>query len=1075
VSGRHPVGELKVSVLGALDIQGVDKHALGSRKARTLIKVLAVARGQPVPVSRLIDCLWPNRPPARPSQQISVLISRLRSVLGPERLPRSDAGYQLLADWIDLDVANHLASAAARRLVAQNYASARLAADAALALMRGELLADEPDSPWADEERAAVAKLGVDVRRTAARAALAIGDFPAAREMSEAVVEADPYDEGALQVFMAALAFGGQPGTALATFARARKRLREELGVDPSPATDAVHKAILQGKPIPGLVIAVATNHGREPGAVTQVAEESRGTGLAGRTAELAMLDAALAQVPAGGIRLTVVEGDSGIGKTRLVTHWAARLRGDGTTVLLAGCAGLDRMVPLHPLVAALDQFVDEDRRRAQALFGPQPAFRTLLEAPRTDPTPAVIAPALNASVRRRMFDMMLNTFAHIASAGPTVLILDDIHLAGELTRAWIEFARARPSGVPLMVVVTQLITSRQPHHVDDRITLGPLDLAAAELIVGRNRAVELHALTGGNPLFLRQLALTDQHSSLPATIRQAVDARCDQLGAAARTLRTAATIGRVVDPDLLMEVLNLHPVDLFAHLEAGVKALFLDEGAGAFTFHHELVRDALAAGLTGPWRAHVHRTVARLMEARQTPDPIQVADHARLGGDLTQAVSTLMVAARTCFRRRDYAEAERLLTDAIDLEDNADSRLLRAEVRITMGQFARAAEDARAAIVRGAGAAGMETAAWCAYYLGDFDYALTLAEEGAALADSPGTRARCLVIAGRLLHAEGHLEPAEQRFGDARKLADESGFNTLAAVWLAALRCDQGRAREALELLRLPPTAPDELDQPLITRHRQLARARANMMLGQVSEALAALDVLSVDVGVAEIPQFGADGANLRAAILVTMGELTGADEINLKALDDARLGHARPLLEASLIGLGESRLVAGARRSSMRYIADAVHTRAGPYPFRWQQRGRTRLLQARLELAAGKVERALSAARELLAESIRSGDAVRTVAARLLEAEALASSGAAIDSKIVGDALKRAADLLGGESWRLTARLAKLTQNIGWAVLAERQLEHLIEASGSHAEKVRTFADAYRERLLTPEGGDA
>src|SRR6202140_1055390 len=261
---RQAVGELKVSVLGALDIHGIDKHALGSRKARTLIKVLAVARGQPVPVPRLIDCLWPHRPPARPSQQISVLISRLRSVLGPERLPRSDAGYQLLADWIDLDVANTLANAAPRRLVAQHYPSAR---------------AGERDSPWADEERAAVAKLGLDVRRTAARAALAIGDYAAAREMSEAVVAADPYDEGALQVFMAALAHGGQPGTALATFARARKRLREDLGVDPSPATDAVHKAILQGKPIPGLIIAVATNHGRDA-AVLPSAAETGGNGL---------------------------------------------------------------------------------------------------------------------------------------------------------------------------------------------------------------------------------------------------------------------------------------------------------------------------------------------------------------------------------------------------------------------------------------------------------------------------------------------------------------------------------------------------------------------------------------------------------------------------------------------------------------------------------------------------------------------------------------------------------------------------------------------------------------------------
>jgi tetratricopeptide (TPR) repeat protein len=662
------------------------------------------------------------------------------------------------------------------------------------------------------------------------------------------------------------------------------------------------------------------------------------------------------------------------------------------------------------------------------------------------------------------MFEIMLGTFAHIATAGPTAIVLDDIYLAGELARAWVEFARARPSGLPLLIVVTQLLNTKMPSRVDDRITLGPLDLAAARVIVGSNRAEELHALTGGNPLFLRQLAIADQHASLPATIRQAVDTRCDQLGPAARTLRTAAAIGPVIHPDLLMEVLNLHPVDLFAHLEAGVKALFLDEGAGAFTFHHELVREALAAGLTGPWRAHVHRTVARLMESQQAPDAIRVAHHARLGGDVTQAVSTLMVAARTCFHRRDYAEAERLLTEAIDLEDNADSRLLRSEVRITMGHFARAAEDARASIVRGAGAAGMETAAWCAYYLGEFGYALTLAEEGAALADNPGTKARCLVIAGRLMHADGQLEESERRYADARRLADDSRLTTLAAVWLAALRCDQGRAREALELLRVGPRASDDTDQPLIRRHRELALARAHMMLGEVSLAMGALDRLAADTGSTEVAQVGPDGANLRAAILVSLGQLEAADLINLKELEAARAGHLRPQLEASLIGLGESRLVAGGRRSAMRYSGEAARARVAPYPFRWQQRARSRLLQGRLELAAGQIERALTVARDLIADSNRSGDAVRAVAARLLEAEVLATSGAGIDTKAIGELLKRAGEMLGAETWRITARLARLTGNAAWEALAERQLEHVIQGSGSHAAGLRAFAQSQR-----------
>lgn len=125
--------------------------------------------------------------------------------------------------------------------------------------------------------------------------------------------------------------------------------------------------------------------------------------------------------------------------------------------------------------------------------------------------------------------------------------------------------------------------------------------------------------------------------------------------------------------------------------------------------------------------------------------------------------------------------------------------------------------------------------------------------------------------------------------------------------------------------------------------------------------------------------------------------------------------------------------------------------------------------MLEARLELAGGKIERALAAARELFADSNRTGDAVRTVAARLLEAEVLATAGAEIDTRAVGEVLKRAADVLGAEAWRITARLAKLTGNVAWEALGERQLEHVIEMSGSHALAVRTFAESQRARLYS------
>jgi hypothetical protein len=126
--------------------------------------------------------------------------------------------------------------------------------------------------------------------------------------------------------------------------------------------------------------------------------------------------------------------------------------------------------------------------------------------------------------------------------------------------------------------------------------------------------------------------------------------------------------------------------------------------------------------------------------------------------------------------------------------------------------------------------------------------------------------------------------------------------------------------------------------------------------------------------------------------------------------------------------------------------------------------------LLQARLELAAGRTDRALQGARELIEESTRSGDAARTIAAKLLEAEVLAATGETVDVKAVGDVLKRAADVIGGESWCLTARLAHLTQNTAWALLADRQLEHLVQGSGERAAVARSFAAAYRERITRP-----
>src|SRR5437879_13658597 len=115
----HPQGsvlDVRVRVLGGFEVEGLTRHQLGSRKARTLLKLLALARARPVAIDHLIECLWPNdeAAPSRTDEQLAVVMSRVRAGLGPERLVRTDAWYTLICDWLDLAALEELDAATSR-------------------------------------------------------------------------------------------------------------------------------------------------------------------------------------------------------------------------------------------------------------------------------------------------------------------------------------------------------------------------------------------------------------------------------------------------------------------------------------------------------------------------------------------------------------------------------------------------------------------------------------------------------------------------------------------------------------------------------------------------------------------------------------------------------------------------------------------------------------------------------------------------------------------------------------------------------------------------------------------------
>ncbi|HEV3295497.1 MAG TPA: BTAD domain-containing putative transcriptional regulator, partial [Streptosporangiaceae bacterium] len=200
---------LAVRVLSDFGVDGIEPQALGSRKARLTLQLLAIAGGQAVPADVLIDALWDTAPPARPEDQLSVLMSRLRSVLGRDRIEHRDHGYLLRCDWLDATELAMLTREVETRRETGHVMGAVAAARVALSLIRGDGPQPLPGE-WAQLRQAELERLISRARLVAATALLEAGDWMAASDAAAAAAERDPYDEASLRVLLRAYVMGGR-------------------------------------------------------------------------------------------------------------------------------------------------------------------------------------------------------------------------------------------------------------------------------------------------------------------------------------------------------------------------------------------------------------------------------------------------------------------------------------------------------------------------------------------------------------------------------------------------------------------------------------------------------------------------------------------------------------------------------------------------------------------------------------------------------------------------------------------------------------------------------------------------
>ena len=155
----------------------------------------------------------------------------------------------------------------------------------------------------------------------------------------------------------------------------------------------------------------------------------------------------------------------------------------------------------------------------------------------------------------------------------------------------------------------------------------------------------------------------------------------------------------------------DLSAVAVLDHLDLGVQASVLREQGTGLAFVHELVREAIAADMTAARRAYTHRQVAHVLLGRSRHDPISVAFHARLGGEVDIAARALHDAATIAVGRHDLEQADQLLSEALLLMTSASLHLARARVRMARSSLDDAADDVAAAIALDPSAEAFELA----------------------------------------------------------------------------------------------------------------------------------------------------------------------------------------------------------------------------------------------------------------------------------------------------------------------------------------------------------------------------
>jgi DNA-binding SARP family transcriptional activator len=326
-------------------------------RRKAVLAVLALRVGEVVSTDQLIDIVWGDCPPAHAANALQRHVSSLRGVLGVRSaITACPPGYllDLPGEPTDVNVAERLIRQG--RQAADPVRSAALLREA-LALWRGRPLSEITGLRWLGEQADRLEQIRLEAVHALTAARLALGDHALAAPELEQLARQHPFYEPVHSQLMLALYRCGRQADALKAYRRLRVALREELGIDPSPALRQLQARVLRQDPSLDLSAPVMIT--RTPPAQPVPAQLPPVVwAFVGRRAELAQLDGLVTAGPGStgrspAVVISAVSGTAGVGKTALAVHWANRVRDrfpDGQ--LYVNLRGFDPGPALEPATA---------------------------------------------------------------------------------------------------------------------------------------------------------------------------------------------------------------------------------------------------------------------------------------------------------------------------------------------------------------------------------------------------------------------------------------------------------------------------------------------------------------------------------------------------------------------------------------------------------------------------------------------------------------------------------------------------------------------------------------------------